>query len=297
MTWTVTPTIHAQAKSRTDYPGLSSLDSRNSGENKTSRPAVGADVVPKSFQKTSQSLSSLVKRSETASHFKLEALTDRFLRPLDTSLREKTNLISQSSFSTVDCVACAYLALVLKPQLPQPWLREFIDRRYPRLRTYVETKIPWCFQGSVTLVEAMKGDYKGPTGRSQDTEDRTPRLPWRRPESRSYSEKASGFAASVVSDPFDVPIIQSGTTAGKPPPQATVPLLFGLLGAVTAIGGYLGYAYNEARRPKHSLSDMGEAGALLSSLDFGMGDCGAGAPEEGQSPPAAQPNEMVFYRH
>ena len=297
MTWTVTPTIHAQAKSRTDHLGLSSLDLQYTGDNQAGRPAVGADIVPDSLRSTPQSLLSLVRRPETASRFKLEALADRFLRPLNILLGEKKYFVSQSSFSSLDCIAYAYLALMLRPQVPQPWVREIVDRRYPRLQTYVASIVTSCLRGSVGVEKAITGDDDGSDEQSYDVKDPPPRLPWRRSESQSLLEVTSSFVTGVISDPLDVPIIQSGITASKPSAQVTVPSLFGLLGAVTSIGGYLGYAYNKAHGPKQSLSDMGEAGAILSSLDFVTGGGASSIPGEGPSPSQLQPNEMVFHRH
>ena len=297
MTWTVTPIIHAQAKSRTDHLGLSSLDLQYTEDNQAGRPAVGADIVPDSLRSNPQSLLSLVRRPETASRFKLEALADRFLRPLNVLLGKKKYFVSQSSFSSLDCIAYAYLALMLRPQLPQPWVREIVDRRYPNLQTYVASIVTPCLRGSVGVEKAITGDGDGSDEQSYDVKDPPPRLPWRRSESQSLLEKSSSFVTSVISDPLDVPIIQSGTAASKPSPQVTVPLLFGLLGAVTSVGGYLGYAYNEAHGPKQSLSDMGEAGAILSSLEFGTGGGASSIPREGPSHPQQQPNEMVFHRH
>ena len=294
MTWTITPAIHAQAKQRTEHLGLPTLDLHAAGANDPYRSAAGASVIPESLRTTRQSLSGLVKRSETASRFKLEALAARFLKPLESLLGEKQNLMSETEFSSVDCTAFAYLALLLTPQVPQPWLREMIEQRYPGLRNYVDSHKTRCFPGPVNVSDAHRDDQRNPPTGSKDGKEAAQGLPWQKPQPSTLMETVSRFAASAISNPLDVPIIQSGTTTARPGPQATVPLLFGLLGAVSSAGAYLGYAYNEAQRPRHSLSHMGEAGAMLASLDFGAG--GAGAAGQRQTVQQEDVTDIVFRR-
>lgn len=294
MTWTVTPAIYSRAQTRTEHLGLSSADSVTAGGKEHGQASTAATgIVPDSLRTTKQSLTSLVRRPETASRFKLEALADRFLGPLDSLLGDKKYMVSRSRISSLDCVAYAYLASMLKPQVPQPWLREIIEDRYRKLREYVDLVTTECFQGSVTMDDALCGLDSTPK-RSPDFNNDSSKLPWRKPQSPSVPGKVSVFAASSISNPLDSPIVQSGTATGKPSPPATVALLFGLLGVVTSLGGYLGFAYNEAQRPRQRLSDMGEAGAMLGSLDFGMG--GGGIPDTGNTALSSGANEMIFRR-
>ena len=294
LTWTITPTLQAEARARTERLGISSSEIPEADTHEANTARAGSDIVPKSLRTTKESLSNLMRRPEHASRFRLEAMADHFLKPLSSLIKGQQYMMSPSQKSSLDCVAIAYLALMLRPVMPQPWLRDVIRQRYPALETYVETNLKRFIPANVTIDEALHPGGVQTAGRQPNNEVNG--LPWQTLSTSSISDKISAFTNSAVTDPLDVPVVKMGSVTGKPAPQGTIPLLFGLLGLVTTVGTYLGYAYNEARRPRSTLSDMGEAGAMLGSLDFGMGNDRANLPGEGQILEQAKGTRMTFRR-
>ena len=294
LTWTVTPTLHAEARARTERLGISASEILAAETHEASTASTGSDIVPKSLRTTKESLSNLMRRPEHASRFRLEAMADHFLKPLRSLISDQQYMMSPSQMSSLDCVAIAYLALMLQPDAPQPWLRDIILQRYPALETYVETVLKHFVRANVATDKTLQpGDLRKGENKPNNTADG---LPWQTWSTLSISDRISTIANSAMTNPLDATVIEHGRVVGKPGPQSTVPLLFGLLGLVTSIGTYLGYAYNEARRPKSTLSDMGEAGAMLGSLDFGMGDDRTSLPGEGRVPEQPNGTRMTFRR-
>ncbi|KAB5549887.1 hypothetical protein GE09DRAFT_1060288 [Coniochaeta sp. 2T2.1] len=72
--------------------------------------------------------------------------------------------------TTLDCVAFGYLALMICPDLPRPWLRDAIVEDYPGLQTFVGDMTAVCFgDGLPTATEARKVDNaRGVTRRLVD---------------------------------------------------------------------------------------------------------------------------------
>ncbi|KAB5578443.1 Tom37 C-terminal domain-containing protein [Coniochaeta sp. 2T2.1] len=61
--------------------------------------------------------------------------------------------------TTLDCVAFGYLALMICPDLPRPWLRDAIVKDYPGLQAFVGDMTALCFgDGLPTATEARKED-------------------------------------------------------------------------------------------------------------------------------------------
>ncbi|KAF2212250.1 hypothetical protein CERZMDRAFT_26171, partial [Cercospora zeae-maydis SCOH1-5] len=148
--YTLPPRERNAARLRTDHLGISSIDVDNVHEDMSNRPE-GFDGVGKEqkFEAATQkraslllggkeTLRTLLQRSEHAAIFKLNALADNFLEPLQDMLGDKTYLLDTDGPTAVDCIVAAYLGLMLFPKLPQDWLATTMRRRYKRLAAYTE---------------------------------------------------------------------------------------------------------------------------------------------------------------
>ncbi|KAH8906015.1 hypothetical protein BR93DRAFT_723712 [Coniochaeta sp. PMI_546] len=72
--------------------------------------------------------------------------------------------------TTLDCVAFGYLALMIYPDLPRPWLRDMVVETYPGLQAFVNDMTTVCFgDGLPTSAEVRKEDgVLGVVGRFAD---------------------------------------------------------------------------------------------------------------------------------
>lgn len=229
-----------------------------------------------------------MKQPQHAARFRLKALADAFLGPLQQLLGKKHYMLSEDQPSSLDCVALAYLALAYTPQMPHGWVTEAMSARYPELCRYVDRLLQECFSGPVDLSHALLGSAndQGKTIINPHAEDRKT-LPWRRPDQKGFT--AAG--TTLLSGTFNVlPLaghfqkrkimLRNGVTEGRSPSAANSALLqtsnitpsFLALGsAIAAMGAYLLYSgfLSETASPKNTLSDMGEAGAMLDMAAFG----------------------------
>jgi sorting and assembly machinery component 37 len=91
-------------------------------------------------------LKGLLKKPEHAAVFKLNALADDVLAPLQDLLGEggkeeegeETFLLGAHEPHALDCLAVGYLSLMLYPTLPHAWLAARIRAKYPRLVKYTD---------------------------------------------------------------------------------------------------------------------------------------------------------------
>lgn len=61
--------------------------------------------------------------------------------------------------SGLDCVAFGYLALMICPDVPRPWLRDTIVSRYPGLQAFVNDMTSACFGDGLPVVEPKEGAF------------------------------------------------------------------------------------------------------------------------------------------
>ena len=285
--WLVTPQRRTLAKARTAHLNLSSLDIDNASNEERNGIAVkpGSDLIPPSLRSTRQTVTSLARQPQHASCFRLDALSEAFFEPLQHLLGQKRFLLSDENPSSLDCLAFAYLALALLPEVPQPWLAESLKAKYPDLCHYVRDLIQEFFGGPIKVEDVLPASYSG----ESDS------LPWRAPD--ESGTPLIGF--SLVEAAFEsVPIVgqlyksnlllessntRSAVESDRESVQAVVarplnPILPAILAIGTVISGVAGYSVysgllnlrggetqpSENRR----LSDMGEAGAMLGMVDF-----------------------------
>ena len=218
-----------------------------------------------------------MREKQSSARFKLDALVDAALKPLQQLLGKKKWMLSDERASSLDCLALGHLSLALIPEVPQAWLAEGLRARYPDLRRYVEAGVKELFGGKVAVEDAFPSSTDEQPAMNQGQSGTA--LPWRKPEQTIISAGASILNSTLDSVPFYKRTIVTPSptqplhSTDAPPHSLTSTLLPPLLasaGAVAAIASYLLYSSLSTQEPeKRRLSDMGEAGAMFAGLDFG----------------------------
>lgn len=210
-------------------------------------------------------------------------------------------MVSHDRPSSLDCLAFAYLALSLLPDVPQQWLADSMKSRYPALCVYVKDLAQEFFGGPVKVEDAfpylqpklsteLDDDQKGTKVKSM--------LPWRMPQQQILKSATmtilegtfdsipilGGLHNSRISKQESSPIgrISNESTSlreGDSPGRRDVrPIILAAgtvlvaLGSYLACSGLLNFSAGWMTPNKRTLSDMGEAGAMLSAVDFGSYD-------------------------
>lgn len=92
---------------------------------------------PSLLFKKRQTVQATLRQKQSQTRFRIEALVDALLEPVEVMLRKRKCLVSDQ-ITSIDCVAFGYLALLLHPQLPQNAVAETIRQRYPRTVRYTD---------------------------------------------------------------------------------------------------------------------------------------------------------------
>lgn len=230
-------------------------------------------------QKKIPTVTSALQSHLSSAQSRLSPTIDALCAPLTTFLSNNPNP------STASCLALAYLSLLLIPSLPVSWMQQFIRERYPTLSSFVERGVRDIYAGETDVEEAMEGkmiaDGKG--------------LPWRKPEivgakmaermiwGSVVEQLPSVLGRDVLHDGSADPEkdLQQNQVVARRSDGFVLPAVVAATTAIAAIAGYLTYTSYTTQTPDEKgkkLSDMGEAGALFSALDFGHG----GARTEGE---------------
>lgn len=210
------PQRRAAGRARTAHLGVSSIDIDDvhedlSGRNEANGGMGGNDTAfaDPTQQRASrllpqkETLMSLLRRPEHAAAFKLHALADNFFGPLlDVVPKEKSDgkyLFGAAQPEAVDCLLVGYLALMLRPKLPQDWLAATMRRKYTALVAYTERLIgEFELETDVDAVLALNSPAT-----TMDTETKLS-LPWRPAVRATTRETLNDIAAGI----FDqVPVL------------------------------------------------------------------------------------------
>ncbi|KAH8624009.1 hypothetical protein IG631_21714 [Alternaria alternata] len=151
--YTVPPKRRDLARARTAHMGLSSLDvdttaeegfapgrGTASSEYEAAKRAAG---IPTESQPNAMSigrgkgLGGLLGGQVYAARFRLDALSGELLDPLSDLLGKHDYLFRGDKPSSLDCLAFGYLSLLYYPPVPQAWLRETLQTKYPRIVAYI----------------------------------------------------------------------------------------------------------------------------------------------------------------
>ncbi|KAJ5703409.1 hypothetical protein N7493_011798 [Penicillium malachiteum] len=194
--WILPPKLHSAAKTRTEHLGLSSLDlqAMEDQRQREHSAAVAAGHIPRNFiQQPRETVSGLLGRTSQQNHFRIDALTGEFFEPLEAMLGQKSSLLAASTPSSLDCVALGYLSLALIPDLTQPWLRDAMRAKAPRLSAYTERMRTSCFgETRIEAVHAFSPESAPPSS-----------LPWRAPGRISVTAVGTTLLSTLAdSTPF-----------------------------------------------------------------------------------------------
>jgi hypothetical protein len=291
--YTVPPKRRDLARARTAHMGLSSLDvdttveegfapgrGTASSEFEAAKRAAGlpTDSQPKPMRMGRGK--GLLGTPVYAARFRLDALSDELLEPLADLLGRADYILRGGQVSSLDCLAFGYLSLLYYPTVPQAWLKETIQTKFPRLTSYIRRLRKEIFSNE----EIDAADVWSISAGSSDAR-RGVLLPWQA-RSQSLSSRALSGAREIVGN---LPLVSSsmqGTSLVhlKPPPSSTmhrsslpshafVNTLLGITAAATV--GLASLAIHHRRSPREGAlifwalrpsTGLGEAGSILSVL-------------------------------
>ena len=287
----VPPKIRAAAKSSTEHLGLSTLDVDTYEDQKSNEDVVsGSDQIPVSLRRVRQTVVSMVRQPQHAAQFRLQALWTVAFDPLKELLGDKSHFVTHGRMTSFDCLALGYLSCALLPEMPQPWLAEALKKKYPTLCTFVHNGVNDCFGGPVRIEDALRLPNAGDISKYYEKTNinlETISLPWKQPSPPTFSSSSALiFDNTIASLPFLDPFQQNKVLASEVDETQNLnaessasiisPALVAVGAAVAAMASYVLYSSlsvsslsNTSSHPsaKLRLDDMGEAGAMLATLN------------------------------
>ncbi|KAH8883640.1 hypothetical protein GQ53DRAFT_699113 [Thozetella sp. PMI_491] len=159
LTWTEPLAVRTSMDRRAEHLGMSSLDAdaetEKATETEKAAAAAGWVQVPKSLRLPKKGVTDSMTPEQKA-RIRLDGLAAEVLDVLaDWGLHEASPE-ERGKQSAVQCLEFAYLALMLVPDVPRPWLRENMRAKYPALCGFVEqfqtdhfTLSPWTEQDRI----------------------------------------------------------------------------------------------------------------------------------------------------
>lgn len=238
LTWTEPLSIRYRMCDTADHLGLSDLNVDDDGSraaqaqqgSATSESTDGFLKVPERLRPLRRGVKAALSPEQTAL-FRLEAVANDCLAVL-TDLKAASEMegagerffFSSSSRgpTALDCLAFGYLALMLVPDVPRPWLKDLVRRRHESLALFVDATRDAVFGGDVASS-----------------------LPWADPLSRGSGEQPSAltrFVRDVVAASVprawavrDAPFKSASTAGGASS-------ILAALGSGAAVVGVLGSA-------------------------------------------------------
>lgn len=181
LTWTEPLSIRHRMCDTADHLGLSDLnvddDGRSAQAQQASSTATGESTdgflkVPDRLKPLRRGVKAALSPEQTAL-FRLEAVANDCLAVL-ADLKAASEMdgagerfffpSTSSSASSLDCLAFGYLALMLVPDVPRPWLKDLVRRRHESLTLFVDATRDAIFGGDVasSLPWADPSSPRGP---------------------------------------------------------------------------------------------------------------------------------------
>lgn len=188
LTWTEPLSIRHRMCDSADHLGLSDLNvdddgGRSAQAQQASSSATGESTngflkVPERLKPLRRGVKAALSPEQTAV-FRLEAVANDCLAVLaDLKAASEMDGAGERSFfsstSSLDCLAFGYLALMLVPDVPRPWLKDLVRRRHESLALFVDTTRDAIFGGDVASS-----------------------LPWADPSSRGPGDQPSALTRFV----------------------------------------------------------------------------------------------------
>ena len=159
--------------------------------------------------------------------------------------------------TTLDCVAFGYLALMIYPDLPRPWLRDRIVEKYPALQAWVNDMTAVCFGDGVPTAAPVAG-----TAEARRGEDGVVRVAGRFVDGVGRSVPGLGEEwrrwRDVGLGVGDVLAIAGGTAVA-----AVLVAAYVLHKRGSALMPVLGAPVHRWEAPRRGLAGFGAAGALF----------------------------------
>ena len=186
--------------------------------------------------------------------------------------------MSETQFSSLDCLALGYLSLMTVPELPQPWLARTLKSKFPALWRWTEETREMMFCESVAVNEELENG-----GRRN-----TSSLPWRTTSHGGVIDVAELFISSIADS---IPIIgqlrrntrmrqHGGKTSDHSAETSSWMRLVTFASVLSGAGLLIGYVLqqglllpsSEDKKRTGNLEHFGEAGEALAAyarqLDF-----------------------------
>lgn len=256
LNYTIPPRRREKARVRTSHLGLSSLDispeqdaaSQPGGRSlhstfETAKKDAGAQSQTKVLSMgRAAGVGGLLSDPVYAARFKLDALANELLEPLVDLLGNKKYLFSETSPSSLDCLAFGYLALMLYPVVPQAWLKEALEQRFPRLSQYVHTMRQELIAGEeVKAADIWNLSSSGKDGSEiqSSIHQLGLQLPWRPRQARSFTAAVSKATLEFASKfPLLSSALQSPTIIRDSPPKSQLAIRSSLPSALAVNSVY-----------------------------------------------------------
>ncbi|KAF1841702.1 uncharacterized protein K460DRAFT_379731 [Cucurbitaria berberidis CBS 394.84] len=214
--YTVPPRRRDLARTRTAHMGLNSLDvdttteegfapgrGTASSEYEAAKKAAGipTDSRPNTLSMgRRKGLGGLLGGPVYAARFRLDTLANELLEPLSDLLGDHDYLFRGDQPSSLDCLAFGYLALLLYPAVPQAWLKETMQTKYPRIATYIRR----LRRNLVDIENVNPADvWSVSTGAAKGAKSSF--LPWR-PRSQTFASSTLAGARETIGN---LPLISS----------------------------------------------------------------------------------------
>lgn len=215
-----------------------------------------------------------------AARFRLDALSSELLGPLADLLGKQNYVLGGKSPSSLDCLVFGYLSLLFYPALPQAWLKETIQTKYPHVCTYIQKMRQQLFVDE----SVDSADVWSVTVGATD-EAKAMLLPWQ-PRRQTMASKAMAGTQEVLGNmPMLASLFRGHATVIPKPPTVSRRLeselpsslyLKTLVGATSALAiGLTSFAIHHRRSPREGALifwasrpsvGLGEAGKILSLL-------------------------------
>ena len=294
--YTVPPKRRDLARARTAHMGLSSLDVDTTAEEgfapgrgtassdyEAAKKAAGipTDGQPNTLRMgRGKGIGGFLSTPVYAARFRLDALSNELLEPLADLLGKDDHLLKGGHLSSLDCLAFGYLSLLLYPSVPQAWLKETIQTKFPRISAYICRLRREIFSNED--INAAKV-WSMSTGSTDEAAGML--LPWQ-PRSQSFaSSTLTGTREIVGNIPFVSSLVQRNAVVRPEPPLASrsipsslpSPVFINTLLSATAAAavGLVSLAIHHRRSPRDGAlifwasrpsTGLGEAGNILSVL-------------------------------
>ncbi|KAF2030300.1 hypothetical protein EK21DRAFT_65683 [Setomelanomma holmii] len=214
--YTVPPRRRDLARARTAHMGLSSLDvdsTRQEGfapgrgmassEYEAAKRAAGLPTDrPAGAMRMGRGkgIGGFLSTPVYAARFRLDALSNELLEPLAELLEKKPYLLREDKPSSLDCLAFGYLALLYFPEVPQAWLKETIQTKFPRLASCIRRLRTEFF----TNEDIRPADACCVSNAAIHEKD-GPYLPWQ-PRTQSFTFRALAASREILGN---IPMISS----------------------------------------------------------------------------------------